>query len=47
VKKQIEDKVRENLKKRGFTEKTLLNNRGVIGATIDETLLEVITLITK
>ena len=38
----IEHKVRINLLKRGFTKKELLNNRGLIGATTDETILEVV-----
>lgn len=33
----LEEKVKELLLKRGFSEKLLLNNRGLIGATIDET----------
>jgi hypothetical protein len=31
-----------NLLARGFDNKTQLNNRGLIGATIDETILEVV-----
>ncbi len=38
----IEEKVKINLLTRGFDNKTLLNNRGLIGATIDETILEVV-----
>lgn len=38
----IEEKVKANLLVRGFDNKTLLNNRGLIGATIDETILEVV-----
>jgi len=38
----IEEKVKSNLLTRGFDNKTLLNNRGLIGATIDETILEVV-----
>ena len=34
----IEDEIKEALIIRGFTEETLLNNRGLIGATIEETL---------
>lgn len=38
----IEDKVKLNLLVRGFRKETILNNRGLIGAVIDETILEVI-----
>ena len=38
----IEEKVKMNLLTRGFDNKTQLNNRGLIGATIDETILEVV-----
>lgn len=38
----IEEKVKANLLVRGFDNKTQLNNRGLIGATIDETILEVV-----
>ena len=38
----IEEKVKMNLLTRGFDNKTQLTNRGLIGATIDETLLEVV-----
>lgn len=38
----IEEKVKMNLLIRGFDTKTQLNNRGLIGATIDETILEVV-----
>lgn len=38
----IEEKVKMNLLARGFDNKTQLNNRGLIGATIDETILEVV-----
>jgi citrate lyase gamma subunit len=38
----IEEKVKMNLLKRGFDNNTQLNNRGLIGATIDETILEVV-----
>ena len=38
----IEEKVKMNLLARGFDNKTQLNNRGLIGATIDETVLEVV-----
>jgi hypothetical protein len=38
----IEGKVKMNLLIRGFDNKTQLNNRGLIGATIDETILEVV-----
>lgn len=33
---EIENIVKQNLLSRGFTEKQLLNNRGLIGATVDE-----------
>jgi citrate lyase gamma subunit len=38
----IEEKVKMNLLIRGFDNNTQLNNRGLIGATIDETILEVV-----
>lgn len=38
----IEEKVKINLLARGFKNKTMLNNRGLIEATIDETILEVV-----
>lgn len=38
----IEEKVKMNLLTRGFDNNTQLNNRGLIGATIDETILEVV-----
>ena len=38
----IEEKVKMNLLIRGFNNNTQLNNRGLIGATIDETILEVV-----
>lgn len=38
---KIEEKIKTNLLNRGFSEKNLLNNRGLIGATIDETIIQV------
>ena len=38
----IEEKVKISLLSRGFDNQTQLNNRGLIGATIDETILEVV-----
>jgi len=38
----IEEKVKSNLLARGFKNDALLNNRGLIGATIDETILELV-----
>lgn len=38
----IEEKVKSSLLTRGFGKETMLNNRGLIGATIDETILEVV-----
>ena len=38
----IEEKIKINLLLRGFDNQTQLNNRGLIGATIDETILEVV-----
>jgi hypothetical protein len=38
----IEEKVKMNLMVRGFNSNTQLNNRGLIAATIDETILEVV-----
>lgn len=39
---KLEDKVKTKLLSRGFKEEQLLNNRGLIGAAIDETALEVV-----
>ena len=36
---ELENKIKQKLRLRGFTEKQLLNNRGLIGATIDEVAL--------
>ena len=38
----IEQKVKTKLLIRGFSNENLLNNRGLIGATTDETILEVV-----
>jgi hypothetical protein len=38
----LEYRVKTNLLKRGFTEEQLLNNRGLIGAAIDETRDEIV-----
>lgn len=38
--KTLEEKVTARLKKRGFDVETLLNNRGLIGATIEDTIVE-------
>lgn len=38
----IEDKVKTGLMARGFDIDTQLNNRGLIGATIDETILALV-----
>ena len=38
----LENKVRQQLLSRGFTKEQLLNNRGLIGAVIDETALNVV-----
>lgn len=38
----LEEKVKQNLILRGFTKEQLLNNRGLIGAVIDEAALEVV-----
>lgn len=39
---KIEYEVKTNLLKRGFTKEQLLNNRGLIGATIYETIQEIV-----
>lgn len=39
---KIDEKVMNNLIARGFKNETILNNRGLIGARIDETILEVV-----
>ena len=36
---EFEKEIKSKLLMRGFTQKTLLNNRGLIGAIIDETIL--------
>jgi len=38
----IEEKIRINLLARGFESDALQNNRGLIGATIDETIIELV-----
>ncbi len=38
----LEDKITMKLRLRGFSEDRIINNRGVINATIDETILEVV-----
>ena len=38
----IEQKIKTKLLIRGFSKDTLLNNRGLIRATTDETILEVV-----
>jgi len=38
----LENKVKQQLLSRGFTKDQLLNNRGLIGATIDDTALIVV-----
>lgn len=38
----FEDKIKNKLLIRGFSKDTLLNNKGLIGAVIDETILMVI-----
>jgi hypothetical protein len=42
TKMDIEQKVKTKLLIRGFSNENLLNNRGLIGATTDETILEVV-----
>jgi len=39
---ELEEKVKLQLLARGFTKELLLNNRGLIGAAIDETILELV-----
>ena len=36
----IEEKVRMKLFARGFSKETILNNRGLVGATVEETIVE-------
>lgn len=38
----LENKVRQQLLSRGFTKEQLLNNRGLIGAVIDEVALMIV-----
>lgn len=47
MKMEIETKIRNRLLMRGFPNKHLENNRGLIGATIDETILEVVKAIVR
>ena len=42
----LEETVKSNLLTRGFSKETQLNNRGLIGATIDETALTVVKNLT-
>ena len=42
MKINIEEKVRLSLTIRGFSEKKIINNRGLINAVIDETILNVV-----
>ena len=42
TKMDIEQKVKTKLLIRGFSNENLLNNRGLIGATTDETILELV-----
>lgn len=44
---EIEQKVKTKLLIRGFSEKKILNNKGLILAVIDETILEVIKSMVK
>ena len=37
----IEDQIKQKLRMRGFGDSVLLNNRGLINATIDDTILTV------
>tara|TARA_R110002020_G_scaffold334555_1_gene549778 strand:- start:9 stop:314 length:306 start_codon:yes stop_codon:yes gene_type:complete len=39
---EFEKKIRNKLLMRGFPNEKLINNRGLIGATIDEVILEVV-----
>ena len=36
---EFEKRIKQKLIERGFSEDTILNNRGLIGAVIDETIL--------
>ena len=38
----LEEQINTKLLVRGFSNKLLINNRGLIGATIDDTIIEVI-----
>jgi hypothetical protein len=42
IKKSFEADIRNKLLMRGFDNETLINNRGLIGATIDEVILKVV-----
>lgn len=39
---EFEDKIKNKLRIRGFSEEQIINNRGLIGAVIDETILETV-----
>ena len=43
---KLDKKVKQKLLNRGFTKKQLLNNRGLIGATIDDTALTLVKNLT-
>lgn len=44
---ELEDKVKQRLIIRGWSKETLLNNRGLIGATIEDTIIEVVKSLNK
>jgi len=43
---ELENKIKQRLILRGFTEKQLINNRGLIGAVVDEVALILVKNIT-
>ena len=42
---ELEDQIKTALRIRGFSEKQIINNRGLIGAAIEETALAVLKVI--
>ena len=44
---ELEDQIKNALRMRGFGETQLVNNRGLIGATIEETALAVLRVVAR
>jgi len=43
---KLEEKIRTKLPVRGFSNETIINNRGLIGTVIDSTIIELVKTIT-